>query len=57
VLATHDLDSLCINIIRGLCMDMVQQAQSGHPGTPMDIAPVAYALRQRFLRFDPTDPI
>jgi transketolase len=56
-LATHDLDSMCINTIRGLCMDMVQQAQSGHPGTPMDIAPVAYALWQRFLRFDPTDPI
>jgi transketolase len=56
-LATPDLDSLCINTIRGLCMDMVQQAQSGHPGTPMDIAPVAYTLWQRFLRFDPADPI
>lgn len=38
-------------------MDMVQRAQSGHPGTPMDIAPTAYVLWQRILRFDPTDPI
>jgi transketolase len=52
-----DLDSLSVNTIRGLCMDMVQRAQSGHPGTPMDIAPVAYTLWQRFLRFDPLDPI
>jgi transketolase len=52
-----DIDSLSVNTIRGLCMDMVQQASSGHPGTPMDIAPVAYTLWQRFLRFDPSDPI
>ncbi len=52
-----DRDSLAVNTIRGLCMDMVQRANSGHPGTPMDIAPVAYALWQRFLRFDPADPI
>ncbi|NNN02132.1 MAG: transketolase [Acidimicrobiaceae bacterium] len=38
-------------------MDMVERANSGHPGTPMDIAPVAYTLWQRFLRFDPSDPI
>ena len=38
-------------------MDMVQQADSGHPGTPMDIAPLAYTLWQRFLRFDPSEPI
>ena len=38
-------------------MDMVQRANSGHPGTPMDIAPVAYTLWQRFLRFDPSDPL
>jgi len=56
-MTTTDLDTLSINTIRGLCMDMVQQANSGHPGTPMDIAPVAYALWQKFLRFDPTDPI
>src|ERR1039458_4016374 len=56
-MTTTDLDTLSINTIRGLCMDMVQQANSGHPGTPMDIAPVAYTLWQKFLRFDPTDPI
>ncbi|MFG2040768.1 transketolase [Dactylosporangium sp. NPDC048998] len=55
--ATTDLDTLSINTIRGLCMDAVQRAQSGHPGTPMGIAPVAYTLWQRFLRFDPADPI
>ena len=56
-MTTTDLDTLSINTIRGLCMDAVQQANSGHPGTPMGIAPVAYTLWQRFLRFDPTDPI
>lgn len=54
---TSDLDELSINTIRGLCMDMVQKANSGHPGTPMDIAPVVYTLWQKILRFDPTDPI
>jgi transketolase len=52
-----ELDSLSVSTIRGLCMDAVQQANSGHPGTPMGIAPVAYLLWQRFLRFDPDDPI
>jgi len=56
-LTTTDLDMLSINTIRGLCMDAVQKANSGHPGTPMGIAPVAYTLWQQFLRFDPTDPI
>jgi len=51
------LDALCVNTIRGLCMDAVQKADSGHPGTPMGMAPVAYTLWQRFLRFDPQDPI
>ncbi|WP_329260478.1 transketolase [Actinoallomurus sp. NBC_01490] len=51
------MDALSINTIRGLCLDAVQEAESGHPGTPMDIAPVAYTLWQRFLRFDPADPI
>ncbi|XGV97651.1 MAG: transketolase [Leptolyngbya sp. BL-A-14] len=51
------LDELCINTIRTLSMDAVQQANSGHPGTPMAMAPVAYCLWQRFLRFDPDDPI
>ena len=53
---SSDLDQLCVNTIRGLCIDMVQVANSGHPGTPLDIAPVAYTLWQRFLRFDPADP-
>src|SRR5215467_67155 len=51
------IDQLCINTIRTLSMDAVQQANSGHPGTPMAMAPVAYCLWQRFLRFDPDDPI
>ncbi len=51
------LDQLCINTIRTLSMDAVQRANSGHPGTPMAMAPVVYALWQRFLRFDPDDPI
>ena len=50
-------DELCINTIRTLAMDAVQKAKSGHPGTPMGLAPVAYCLWQRFLRFDPSDPI
>jgi transketolase len=54
---TTDLDTLSVNTIRGLCMDAVQKANSGHPGTPMGIAPVAYTLWQRFLQFDPADPI
>jgi len=54
---TPDLDALCVNTIRTLSMDAVQQANSGHPGTPMAMAPVAYALWQRHLRFDPADPI
>jgi len=51
------LDTLCVNTIRTLAMDAVQQANSGHPGTPMAMAPVAYALWQNRLRFDPADPI
>ena len=54
---TADPDQLCINTIRTLAMDAVQQANSGHPGTPMAMAPVAYALWQRHLRFDPNDPV
>src|SRR5438094_8175412 len=52
-----DVDVLCINTIRTLAIDAVQQANSGHPGTPMAMAPVAYTLWQRYLRFDPADPI
>jgi transketolase len=55
--AKKNLDELAINTIRTLSMDAVQQANSGHPGTPMALAPVAYCLWQRFLRFDPADPI
>jgi transketolase len=51
------MDNLCINTIRTLSMDAVQQAHSGHPGTPMAMAPVVYCLWQRLLRFDPDDPI
>ena len=52
-----DIDELCINTIRTLSIDAIQKANSGHPGTPMALAPVAYVLWQRFLRFDPQDPI
>jgi transketolase len=51
------LDLLCINTIRTLSMDAVQKANSGHPGTPMALAPVAYCLWQQFLRYDPADPL
>jgi transketolase len=52
-----DLDTVCVNTIRTLSIDAIQKANSGHPGTPMAMAPVAYTLWQRFLRFDPHDPI
>jgi transketolase len=52
-----DIDTTCINTMRTLAMDAVQAANSGHPGTPMALAPVAYCLWQRVLRFDPQDPI
>jgi transketolase len=51
------MDQLCIDTIRTLSIDAVEQADSGHPGTPMALAPVVYTLWQRFLRFDPEDPI
>jgi transketolase len=51
------LDQLCINTIRTLCIDAVQQAQSGHPGAPMALAPLVYTLWNRVMRFDPQDPI
>ena len=51
------IDQKCINTIRTLAIDAVQAANSGHPGTPMAMAPVAYAIWQRHLRFDPNDPI
>jgi transketolase len=51
------LDQLCINTIRTLSMDAVQKANSGHPGTPMALAPVAYHLWQNHLRYDPDQPL
>src|SRR5260370_18419186 len=55
--ARSNIDALCVNTIRTLSMDAVQAANSGHPGAPMALAPVAYCLWQQFLRFDPQDPI
>jgi transketolase len=51
------LDQLCINTIRTLSMDAVQQAKSGHPGTPMALAPLVYTIWNRVMRFDPRDPV
>ena len=51
------LDQLCINTIRTLSIDAVEQAKSGHPGTPMALAPLVYTLWNRVMRFDPKDPI
>ncbi|HXF52286.1 MAG TPA: hypothetical protein VNM43_11450, partial [Dehalococcoidia bacterium] len=50
------LDELCVNTIRTLAMDMVQRANSGHPGTAMGLATAAYVLWTRHLRFNPRDP-
>lgn len=57
LLIDKQLDTLSINTIRTLAMDAVQQANSGHPGAPMALAPVAYALWQQFLSYDPADPL
>jgi transketolase len=54
---TSTIQQTAVNTIRTLAMDAVQAANSGHPGTPMAMAPVAYCLWQRILRFDPDDPI
>src|SRR6202521_4606015 len=56
LLTSKQLDTLSINTIRTLAIDAVQQANSGHPGAPMALAPVAYCLWQQFLRFDPANP-
>jgi transketolase len=56
MLTSNQLDALSINTIRTLAIDAVQQANSGHPGAPMALAPVAYCLWQQFLRFDPANP-
>ena len=52
----QSLEDLCINAIRVLAMDAVQKADSGHPGTPMALAPLAYALWTQHLRYNPSDP-
>ena len=55
--AKTDLDTLCVTTIRTLSIDAIEKAQSGHPGAVMGMAPAAYTLWQRFLRFDPRQPI
>src|ERR1700687_5313926 len=55
--SANPMEMLCVNTIRTLSMDAVQAANSGHPGTPMGMAPVAYCLWQGFLRYDPSDPL
>lgn len=52
-----NMDELCINTMRTLAIDAIQQANSGHLGTPMGMSPTVYCLWQRLLRFDPEDPI
>jgi transketolase len=52
-----NLDQLCINTIRTLAIDAVQQANSGHPGAPMGLAPAVYELWHNFLNYDPADPL
>ncbi|MDF3200360.1 transketolase [Pseudomonas sp. 1912-s] len=54
--AANAVDTQCINTIRTLAMDAVQKANSGHPGTPMGLAPVGYTLWSRFLRYHPEHP-
>jgi transketolase len=54
---SEELDQLAINTIRTLSIDAVQQAKSGHPGTPMALAPLVYTIWNRVVRFDPQDPI
>jgi len=55
-MTSEQLDQLAINTIRTLSMDAVQQAKSGHPGTPMALAPLVYTIWNRVMRFDPQDP-
>ncbi len=56
-MSTSDLDMLSINTIRTLAMDAVQQANSGHPGAPMGLAPVAYSVFNNVMNYDPADPL
>jgi transketolase len=57
LLAPLALDELCVNTPRFLSVDMVQKAESGHPGLPLGSASMAYALWDRSLRFNPRDPM
>ena len=57
MMSVDQIDQLCINTIRTLSIDAVQKAKSGHPGTPMALAPLVYTIWNRILRFDPQDPI
>ncbi|HXG86223.1 MAG TPA: transketolase [Pyrinomonadaceae bacterium] len=52
----QDLDQLCINTIRTLSLDAIQKAESGHPGLPLGMAPTAYVLWTRFMRYNPKNP-
>jgi transketolase len=56
-LTSRELDEVAINTIRTLSIDAVQQAKSGHPGTPMGLAPLVYVIWNEVMRFDPQDPI
>src|SRR5688572_33361863 len=53
---TSSLDELCINTVRALAMDAVRKAESGHPGAPLSLAPLAYLLYTRHLMHNPADP-
>src|ERR1700692_1533572 len=57
VMTKREFDKLSINTIRTLSIDAVQQAKSGHPGTPMALAPLVYTIWNRAMQFDPEDPI
>jgi len=57
VMSKQNIDQLCINTIRTLSIDAVQQANSGHPGAPMGLAPVVYELWQKYLKYDPANPV
>ena len=57
VMSKQNIDQLCINTIRTLSIDGVQQANSGHPGAPMGLAAVMYELWQKYLQYDPANPV
>ena len=56
-ISAQQIDQLSINTIRTLSIDAVQQANSGHPGAPMGLAPAVYELWQRYLNYDPANPV